>query len=208
LPKPLPKLKKPVRMRVQGEDAPMRLGLLPACLMLSMLAGAAPPVSFVPQQPRFAESAKDYRQLWASEGARMVAALEARSGLRFPSNPVEAIIRDGPPMADFEGRWMRLRATRSPDYRRATLMHELGHLLARSLPRSDAIDDHRLLFLFLYDAWADLYGRDFAERFMRSERRISSAYDYDAAWRWALAMSQEQRQARLRSLRRAALAAR
>ena len=184
----------------------MRLGLVSACTMLALLTAASPPVSFVPQQPRFAESAKDYRQLWAAEGAQMVSVLEARSGLRFPSHPIEAIVRDGPPIADFDGRWMRLRAARSPDYRRATLMHELGHLLARSLPRSAEIDDHRLLFLFLYDAWIDLYGQSFAERFMHGERRFTRAYDYDAAWRWALAMTREQRQARLGALRREALA--
>ena len=32
------------------------------------------------------------------------------------------------------------------------------------------------------------------------ERRIRAPYDYDAAWSWALAMTWEERQARLRGL--------
>ena len=94
---------------------------------------------------------------------------------------------------------MRLRAGYSPAYRRATFVHELGHLLALGMPRSAGIDDHRLLYLFLYDAWTDLYGRDFADRMVSIERRIGPAYE--SAWDWALAMTREQRHARLRGIR-------
>ncbi|MGQ0559458.1 MAG: hypothetical protein ACT4OE_07730 [Sphingosinicella sp.] len=184
----------------------MILRIAAALSLLGLLGAAAPPLAFVPQQPRFAQAAKDYRQLWRQEGARIVAALEANSGIRFPTHRIEALVRDGPPMADFEGRWLRLRASNSLDYCRATLMHELGHLLARSLPRTAELDDHRLLYLFLYDAWSDLYGPGFAERFARMERRVPGLYDYDAAWRWALAMSREQRRQRLGQVRLAAAA--
>ena len=61
------------------------------------------------------------------------------------------------------------------------------------------VDDHRLLYLFLYDAWTDLYGSAFADRMVRIERRIGPAYD--AAWDWALSMTREDRQRRLRELR-------
>ena len=55
-----------------------------------------------------------------------------------------------------------------------------------SFPRGE-LDDHRLLYLFLHDAWTDLYGKPFADRMAAIERRIPGAYDYDAAWTWALA---------------------
>jgi hypothetical protein len=104
-------------------------------------------------------------------------------------------------MMFYDGRSMRLRAGYSPAYKRATLVHELGHRLAFLLPRNPGIDDHRLLYLFLYDAWTDLYGEEFAIRMSSIEMSIPGAYDYDAAWRWALAMSREERQARLAALR-------
>jgi hypothetical protein len=165
------------------------------------LCAAAPPLSFVPQQPVFAPAADDYRRLWESDGARIAAALEAASGLRFGALPVDAIVADGPPMAAYDGRSIRLRAGYSPDYKKATLVHELGHLLSFALPQTAGLDDHRLLYLFLYDVWTDLYGRAFADRMVAIERRIPGRYDYDAAWTWALAMTREERQARLRGLR-------
>ena len=172
-----------------------------ALLGLAMLLGAAaPPLSFVPLAPQHAPAADFYRQLWDSEGASIVAALEAESGLAFPAAPIEAIVRDGAPMTPLDGRSIRLRASRNADYMRATLVHEMGHRLTLTLPRTAEIDDHRLLYLFLYDAWTRLYGSGFADRMVRFERRIPGPYDYDAAWTWALAMSREQRKAQLRVL--------
>jgi hypothetical protein len=174
---------------------------LPAALAWTLLCAATPPVAFTAIEPRFAEAAGDYRAIWEAEGAAIVAAMEAETGLVFPSAPIEAIVRDGPPMAAYDGRTIRLRAGMSANYMRATLTHELGHRLALLLPRTGKIDDHRLLYLFLYDVWTRLYGPDFADRMVRIERRIPGAYDYDAAWTWALAMTREERRARLIALR-------
>lgn len=165
-----------------------------------LLCAAAPPLSFAPLEPRFASATQEYRQIWETDGARIVAALEAATGLAFPAPPIELIVTDGPPMTAFDGRSIRLRAGYSPAYRKATLVHELGHALAARLPRTAGLDDHRLLYLFLYDVWSDLYGRDFADRMVAIDRRIPGRYDYDSAWTWALGMTREERQARLRAL--------
>lgn len=165
-----------------------------------LLTAAVPAVELVPAGPAFAAEAEAYRAIWEAEGTRMIAALEAASGLSFPPGEIEAIVSDGPPMMAYDGRTMRLRAGYSPAYKRATLMHELGHCLSYMLPRSAGLDNHRLLYLFLHDAWADLYGQAFADRMAAVERRIPGAYDYDAAWAWALAMTREERRARLRGL--------
>ena len=170
--------------------------LVPAGLLL---CAAAPPVSFTPVSPEYADAAGEYRQLWQAEGPRIVAAMEAATGLAFPPARVDAIVSEGRPMASFDGRVIRLRASYSPAYKKATLAHEIGHRLAFTLPRGSGLDDHRLLYLFLYDVWTDLYGQAFADRMVSIERRIGPAYE--AAWMWALAMSREERQARLAALR-------
>jgi hypothetical protein len=185
----------------------VRHWLIPV-LALGLLCAGAPPVEFVPVQPRFAGAADEYRRLWDAEGARIVAALETATGMRFPAASVEVIVSDGPPMTGYDGRSMRLRAGYSPSYKRATLVHELGHLLTLELPRTAELDDHRLLYLFLYDVWNDLYGQAFADRMVRIERRITGLYDYDAAWSWALSLTREQRQARLAAVRAQAGASR
>lgn len=166
----------------------------------TLLCAAAPPLEFITVEPRFEAAAEEYRQLWQNEGERIVAAMEAATGLTFPHQPIDVIIGNVPPMTSYDGRTIRLRAGYSPLYKRATMVHELGHRLALSLPRTTGLDDHRLLYLFLYDVWSDLYGRDFADRMVRIERRIPGPADYDGAWSWALAMTREERQARLRAL--------
>jgi len=167
--------------------------------LAALLGAAAPPVTFAPMTPRFVSASEEYRAMWEAEGDRIVAALEAATGTTFPPAPVEVIVSATPPMTAYDGRTIRLKANYSEPYRLATLIHEMGHRLALTLPRSAELDDHRLLYLFLYDVWTDLYGRDFADRMVRIERRIGPAYD--AAWSWALAMTREERQARLRAMR-------
>lgn len=177
------------------------LPLLLAPVVWAALTAGAPPLVFTPIEPRFADSAQAYRALWDAEGARIVAALEAHAGVEFPAAPIEVLLRDGPPMTAYDGRTIRMRAGYRPLVWRATFVHELGHRLALTLGRTAELDDHRLLYLFLYDALTDLYGQDFADRVVHMERGIPGAYDYDAAWTWALAMTREERQARLRGLR-------
>lgn len=174
---------------------------LPALLLWASLAGGAPPVSFTAAQEEHRAGLAEYRRLWDAEGSRIVAAMETATGLAYPQTPIEMIVYAGTPMTAFDGRSIWLRASYPEDYKRATLVHEVGHRLAFTLPRDPGLDDHRLLYLFLYDVWTDLYGQAFADRMVRIERRITGRYDYDAAWTWALSMTREQRQARLRALR-------
>ena len=176
----------------------MKRGPLLVLGLWAWLCGAAPPVSFVPAGPHFAPATDEYRELWAMEGERIVAAMEAATGLEFPALPIEAIVDNSRPMTSYDGRSMRLSARYSPAYKRATLVHEMGHRLSFLLPRSVELDDHRLLYLFLYDVWTDLYGEDFAARMASIERRIGPTYA--DAWDWALAMTRDERQARLRAL--------
>ena len=173
--------------------------ILAALASLTLPCAAAPPVSFVPVQPGFAAGAAEYRAIWGREGPRIAAALEAATGLTFPEAPIEALVGELRPMAAYDGRTIRLRAGYSPLYKKATLVHELGHRLSFLFQRTAGLDDHCLLYLFLYDVWTDLYGKPFADRMVSIERRIGPRYD--AAWTWALAMSREERQARLRALR-------
>lgn len=165
------------------------------------LGAAAPPLSFTSVEPRFESAADRYRTLWDEEGDRIVAALERTAGIAFPTAPIEVIVNGRSTMTALDGRTIRFRAGYSRAFAKGTMVHEMGHRLALGLTRTAEIDDHRVLYLFLYDAWTDLYGRDFADRMVALERRFANGYDYDGAWRWALAMNRTQRQSRLKWLR-------
>jgi len=162
---------------------------------------APPPVTVTPIAPRFTDAANQYRALWDQEGDRIVEALERHAGLRFPDAPIEVLVTDSATMASLDGRTIRIRAGYSRAFAKATFAHEMGHRLSQALPRTAELDDHRVLYLFLYDVWVDLYGRDFANRMVAIERRFRTNYDYDAAWTWALSMRRAERQDRLRWLR-------
>jgi hypothetical protein len=128
------------------------------------------------------------------------------TGHAYPGGRVEAFVGNVTPMTAFGGTAMSLKASYPVYYKRATLVHELGHRLAFTMPRTADLDEHRLLYLFLYDVWDDLYGRDYADRMVSIERQISGRYDYAAAWDWALGMTRTERQARLAKLRGASAA--
>ena len=94
---------------------------------------------------------------------------------------------------------MELRASYPTATKQATLMHELGHRLESNLFRASE-DDHRFLFLWLFDAWTDVYGEEFAREQVVIERRRGGVYP--AAWDSALALSREARAARWDSVRK------
>ena len=177
----------------------MRLSSLLLISAWLLLCAAHPPLTFTPAGPALAQPAEEYRTIWERDGAQIVAVMEEVTGLPYPDLPIEIIVSETPPMTAFDGRTMRLRGRYSATYKKATLVHELGHRLAFTLGRSTGLDDHSLLYLFLYDVWTDLYGQPFADRIVSIERRIGPAYA--AAWDFALSMSREERQQRLQGLR-------
>jgi hypothetical protein len=89
---------------------------------------------------------------------------------------------------------MRLRASYSADVKKGTLVHELGHRMNSQLTKRPVdLDEHRLLFLYLYDLYEDLYGKEFADSQVAFGKTLKGLYDYEAAWNWTLAMSREER---------------
>src|SRR5436190_5395776 len=88
---------------------------------------------------------------------------------------------------------MHLRASYPLDTKKATLIHELGHRLQSDLFHKDE-DDHQYLFLWIYDVWIALYGRDFADAQVAVEKLRRGPYP--AAWDFALSFTPEQRAAK------------
>jgi hypothetical protein len=92
---------------------------------------------------------------------------------------------------------MRMRASYPPDTKKATLIHELGHRLQSGFFRRDE-EEHGPLFLWLYDTWVQLYGREFADAQVEIEKRRRGPYP--KAWDDALALSAAERAARWRAI--------
>jgi hypothetical protein len=170
----------------------------------ALLAQRKVTLTFTPQDGSFADATDAYRRLWADEGDAIIAGLERASGLTFPETDVKAIVFEGVSSSGFGNTPMHLRASYPADVKKATLAHELGHRMNAQLrKRPREIDEHRLLFLYLYEVWESLWGKEFADRQVVVESGRKGLYDYEAAWKWALALGKDQRASQLADIRRA-----
>ena len=157
-------------------------------------AQAQPAVEFVATTAAHESAARTYRSIWEQDGARIIAALEARTCMRFPEAAVAALVGDAVSDSGGPEHAMSLRASYDLDVKRATLVHELAHRhLWQLVNRLDDLDGHRTLYLILDGVWADVWGEDFAAERVRGEASWHASYDYAAAWDWARALSIDQR---------------
>src|SRR5688500_765667 len=148
-------------------------GALVAALVVAidpaLAQGTRVTLTFTPQSkiPAFEAAAAEYRSIWEAEGARIIEAMERLTMLRFPQKKIEVQIFEGPSTAGVlfnragvavgSRDPMRLRASYSADNKKGTLVHELGHRMNLNLrTRPQDLDEHRLLFLYLYDLYIDL----------------------------------------------------
>ena len=157
---------------------------------------------FEPQAPTeaFINAAAEYDALWKAEGERMLDAMERISGITFAERDIKAVVFEGPSSSGYGDKPMQLRASYPADVKKATLIHELLHRMLGRVKTTREIDEHRKLFLVLYDIWIALYGKEFADQNVVVESKRKGLYDYESAWKWALAMGPEERAAQFKAL--------
>jgi hypothetical protein len=149
-------------------------------------------VNFTASADQFRGATEEYRDIWAKEGPRIVAAMERATGLRFEKGPIEVSVYEGTSWSgERGGRPMLLRASYPSDTKRGTLVHELGHRLAAEVPFKG--EPHELIFLFVYDVWASLWGQQFADEQVTIESQRKGLVDYEGIWKKALTLSAAER---------------
>jgi hypothetical protein len=156
-----------------------------------------PRVEFVPENERFASAVGEYERIWVTDAARIARTMQEVSGLTFTDTAITAIVYEGVSSSGYRDTPMRLRASYTLDTKKATLIHELGHRLQSPLFRRQD-EDHAPLFLWLYDTWARLYGKEFADAQVAVEKRRGGPYP--RAWDEALVLSPKQRAERWRAI--------
>jgi hypothetical protein len=151
---------------------------------------AVPRLEFVPESETYAAAVGEYERIWATDAARIVRTMQDVSGLTFTDTAITAIVFEGVSSSGFRDTPMRLRASYPLDTKKATLIHELGHRLQSPLFRRQD-EEHGPLFLWLYDVWVALYGKEFADAQVLVEKRRRGPYP--RAWDEALALSPGER---------------
>lgn len=159
---------------------------------------------FSPESEQFEGASEEYKDIWETEGSRIIEILENISGLKFSDRKINGVIFEGVSTLNWNDEVnfsMKLRASYPTAVKKATIVHELGHLLLVQIKKRPVeLDEHRILFLFLYDVWTELYGTDFANRAVEVEKKRKGIYDYDSAWTWALSLSKEERAQKLKEI--------
>jgi hypothetical protein len=155
-------------------------------------------INFTPESEKFETATREYHTLWQAEGDRIIKVLEKVSGLKFAETEFEAIVFEGVSRSGRPGGSpMKMRASYTPDTKKATLIHEIGHRHISQLEkRPEGIDEHSVLFLILYDIWVDLYGEKFANEQVEIEKKRRGPYP--AAWGYALNMTKKEREGKFR----------
>lgn len=160
-------------------------------------------LNFTPESEKFDIATEEYRKIWQAEGERLIEVMEQVSGLKYHEAEVHATVFEGPSESGYQEKPMKLHASYPMEIKKATLLHEIGHRhLSQLRNRPKDIDEHRLLFLWLYDAWVKLYGQAFAHNTVKVESARKGIYDYDTAWKWALAMTPAERAAKFQEVLR------
>lgn len=155
-------------------------------------------LSFIVENSEFSQAADEYREIWNHEGERTISGLEDATGLNFWQKHVQVEINDKVSNSGFGiDDPMSLYYDFDADYKKAVLVHELGHriLLINLKTLPVGYDPEQLLDLFLYDVWVSLYGREFANRQVKTESEESrkKVYDFEKTWEWALSMTKKER---------------
>jgi hypothetical protein len=174
------------------------LATLPASVYAQKSEATSVRLEFRAASDSFAAARDEYEKIWAAEGRGMIAAMELSSGLRFvypqyADTAIVVTVREEASSSGFRNRsGVVMRASYSADTKRTTLMHELGHRLMAGLFRRDD-EEHDELFLWLYDAWILMVGRETADEQVAIEKRRGGPYP--AAWDHALKLSADERAA-------------
>src|SRR6188472_1479275 len=102
-------------------------------MQLLGVAALALRIAFQADSGQFSEAARQYEEIWAKDGERITAAMEAASGLKFEDGEVKARVLEVSSSSGYKETPMQLRASYPPDTKKATLIHELGHRLQSDL---------------------------------------------------------------------------
>lgn len=161
-------------------------------------------ITFQPESndPSILEATKEYHAIFEAHKQAITNAFEEVCGYSFPVTELEAIVH----AKISQSHPLRLDASRDNDRKLGDIMHELAHIAIVDGPTKRFVsvgDDentrsHKMLDLILFDVLLAVGGEMFAIEQVVSERQQSLAYK--AAWDWALAMDEAERQAEFRKL--------
>ena len=145
------------------------------------------------EEPALIAAAAEYQAIWEADGDAFVSVLETQTDLDLPKAALNALVFEG----TSRSHPLILRASCSEEVKAATLVHELGHrLLSANGLRAEFgqdfhVDSHKLLYLFLFEVYLELFGEEKTHRMVEWESNLRPSYR--ECWRWALELGEAER---------------
>lgn len=140
-------------------------------------------------------------RLWQEHNEAIVRAFEEETGLKFVQRAIQVRVIDGESNSGWYRKPMRISTWYTDDDTLiATMTHELAHRLLsghdmwrpyKSKARGVQMH-HRHIYLFLYDVWANAFGKETADR-LAADERAKTKTSYHSAWDWAMGKSYAER---------------
>ena len=152
--------------------------------------------------------AEAYRQVWRQNARKIRKAFREVTGLDFNQAVITANVYEGErSLSGYYRHPMRLQNDAIlTENKLLILIHELSHRLlgGNKLALNDELklsnlELHKRIYLFEYDVVNNALGEEMAKRLEKLEARPDDP-DYFNSWRWAMAMTYEQRQEKLKQL--------
>lgn len=141
--------------------------------------------------PELVAAKTEYQEVWDRDGGRILEILERTTGLSFKEEEIPVHVAKKRSSSGVPRRIpMVLRSDVDVKRKTGILIHEIGHRLLQNHTlqptkrEEDPIEEisHRILFLFLYDVWVELYGEEFAKYQIEEDRKLTSAVEYGRYW--------------------------
>src|SRR5690348_11095861 len=128
-------------------------------------------INFLPDSDLddFSDAIREYMEIWKNDGEKIVQTWEDITGYTFKETFVNAIVYGN---KGGQSHPLCLKAKGTLEEKKNHLVHEIGHRVL-TLPRRlifqktktqpDSLENHKILFLVLYDVYELLYGKNFAD---------------------------------------------
>ena len=151
-------------------------------------------MNFIPifNDKNFVSATEEYKTIWSADSGKIIQAIESTTALEFEEKRIAVLVFEGVSSSGKNANdLMKLRASYSTEVKKCTLIHELSHRLLFGFKFDTSEDGHKILNLFLFDVWKQLYGEEFANKMVDVESQRTDMYKN--AWKYALSMTPDER---------------
>ncbi|MFA5080614.1 MAG: hypothetical protein WC472_03265 [Candidatus Paceibacterota bacterium] len=127
-----------------------------------------------PEKSNIIRAIDDYEKIWKEEGTLIIEKIQTHSGMKFVVEEIQAYVHED----KSQSHPLLLRASYSYEFKKATLIHELLHIILvdNKIKYKDPLTTHIELDKYYYDILMDMYGKKFLNMVIQKESGFGGMY--------------------------------